>query len=101
MAATILNQPQVVSFPKPTESVTQIELELLVSLKARVRELEEQIQAEEQLLKTRLASDAEVEPGLLRAFLKTVERRSVPWKQVCERELGEEYCSRVLAATKP
>ncbi len=33
--------------------------------------------------------------------MKTVERRSVPWKQVVERKLGVEYAKRVLAGTKP
>ena len=30
-----------------------------------------------------------------------MERRSVAWKAVVERELGEDYARRVLAATKP
>ncbi len=42
-----------------------------------------------------------VESGLLRAFLKIIERRSVPWKQVVERKLGVDYAKRVLASTKP
>jgi len=42
-----------------------------------------------------------VEDGLFRAFLKTTERRSVAWKSIVERELGEGYANRVLAATKP
>ena len=93
--------PQVVPFRQPTESITQTELSLLLSLKARARELESQIQENEELLKTRFASGAEVESGLLRAFLKTIERRSVAWKAVVERELGEDYARRVLAATRP
>jgi hypothetical protein len=38
---------------------------------------------------------------LLRAFLKIIERRSVPWKQVVERKLGVDFAKRVLAGTKP
>ena len=98
---------KVTPFPIPAqapvipEAVTQDELCLLLSLRARVRELEEQIQTEEQSLKSRLEAGASVEPGLLRAFLKIVERRSVAWKAVVERELGQDYARRVLAATKP
>ena len=83
------------------ESITQTELTLLCSLRDRREQLDAQIEAAEKSLKVRLEARASVEPGLLKAFLKTFERRSVPWKAVCERQLGEDYCKRVLAATKP
>ncbi len=103
MAATAKSIP----FPSPkqepttTEPVTQAELALLLSLRDRLRQFQAQVEAEEESVKARLEASASVEPGLLTAILKTIERRSVAWKQVCERELGEPYCRRVLAATKP
>lgn len=96
--------PQVVRFPQSVpakESISQQELTLFASLRRRVKELQEQIAAAEESIQVRLESGAPVEAGIFKAFLKTTERRSVPWKQVCERELGEAFCTRVLAATKP
>lgn len=71
------------------------------SLKDRVKQIEQQIAAAEESIEARLECGAAVETGLLKAFLKTTERRNVAWKSVVERELGEDYAKRVLAATKP
>jgi hypothetical protein len=96
------NLSQVVQFEQShTETITQTELALLVSLRKRLRQLEEQVAAAEYVIQHRLEQGARVEPGLLQAMLKIIERRSVAWKQVCERELGEAYCKRVLSATRP
>jgi hypothetical protein len=84
-----------------TETITQQELALLISLRDRLHQLEVQVEEAENSVKARLVAGSEVEAGLLKAFLKTTERRSVAWKAVCERQLGEDYCKRVLAATKP
>ena len=96
------NLLQVVSFEQShTETITQTELALLVSLRRRLKQLEEEIAAAKYGIRWRLENGAAVESGLLHTLLKTFERRSVAWKQVCERELGEVYARRVLAATKP
>ncbi len=87
--------------PAVPETVTQAELALLVSLRNRLCQLEEQVAAAEYVIRYRLENGAAVEPGLLRALLKTIERRAVAWKRVCARKLGEAFCRRVLAATKP
>jgi hypothetical protein len=88
------------SSPK-VETISQAEVALLLSLRRRMHDLEEQIDAAEASLKGQLQAGAIVEPGTFRAYLKTTERRSVSWKGVCERELGETYCKRVLAGTRP
>jgi len=93
--------PQVVPFRKPTGPVTQTELALVLSLRDRIRELETQIAEAEAAIQAQLEAGLPVEPGLLKAFLRVSERRSVAWKAVVERELGEYYAKRVLAATKP
>ncbi len=82
--------PQVVPFPQVTKEISQAELAYIAELRRRLESA-----------KAELETGAPVEPGVLQAFLKVVERRSVPWKQVVERELGEAYATRVLAATKP
>jgi hypothetical protein len=96
--------PQVISFPQSVpavESVSQRNLAQILELRHRIESLEAELETVEASVRTQLETGAAVEPGLLKAFLKTLERRSVSWKAVCERELGEKYCTRVLAATKP
>jgi hypothetical protein len=90
--------PQVVPAP---EVISQTSLGLLLSLRRRMHDLEEQIEPAEAALKGQLQAGATVEHGTFRAYLTTTERRSVAWKAVCARELGETYCKRVLAATRP
>ena len=102
--------PQVVPFPQSVpakEPITQLELEMLISLRNRVAQLQAQLDTEEETLKARIASGATVEPGVHVAELKDNFRRNVSWKAVVIRLAerlkldGEAYCARVLAATKP
>ena len=91
----------------PTEPITQLELEMLISLRNRVAQLQAQLDADEESLKARIASGATVEPGVHVAELKESSRRNVAWKAVVIRLAtrlkldGQAYCDRVLAATKP
>lgn len=93
--------PQVVPFRKPVEKIPQPKLAHIVDLRRSIQELQAELEQVEGEVQAALESGAPVEPGVLRAFLKECERRCVPWKQVVERELGEEYAKRVLAATRP
>lgn len=83
------------------ESVTQEQLARILTLRQQVEALEHQLGEAQADVQSALEAGASIEPGQFRASLKTVERRSVAWKAVCERELGEPYCARVLAATRP
>jgi hypothetical protein len=89
------------------ETISQTELGLLLSLRGRLKQLQEQIATEEESLKTRLQAGAILEPGDHTAELKENNRRNVSWKDVAIRLAnrlkwdGEMYCARVLAATKP
>ena len=94
------NLPQVIPFEQSTTEISQTELSLLVSLRNRLEQLQAQIVEAEESIKARLEAGSTVEAGLLRALLRTYQRRSVAWRAVCERELGEAYCKRVLAATQ-
>jgi hypothetical protein len=102
--------PHVVQFPQSVpavEPITQLELELFLSLRNRLKELESQVAAEEETLKARLASGAMVDPGVHVVELKESFRRNVSWKDVVIRLAtrlkmdGAAYCAKVLAATKP
>src|SRR5215472_10547022 len=102
--------PHVVPFPQsvpPTEPITQLEIELLLSLRNRLAQLEAQVATEESTLQVRLEAGATVESGAHRARLKETWRRNVSWKSVCVRLAkrlkldGAAYCARVLADTKP
>jgi hypothetical protein len=83
------------------QHISQDELANILEMRQRREALDEQIQLAEHAVRAALEVGATVEGGLFRAFLKTTERRSVAWKAIVERELGEGYASRVLAATKP
>ncbi len=95
----------IVPFPAP-KGITQLELELLLSLHGRLHQLQEQVAAE-QSIKARLETGATLEPGDHRAELKENFRRNVSWKDVVVRLAerlrmdGEAYCSKVLNSTKP
>lgn len=96
------NHTNVLHLPAPAvQQITQFELGAVLSLRNRARQLEEQIAEAERSIRDRLESGSAVEDGIFRAYMKTTERRSVAWKAVVERELGEDYATRVLAATKP
>ena len=85
----------------PVQQITQFELGALLSLRNRAQQLAEQIQEAEVSLRAALEAGAEVETGIFHAHLKVTERRSVSWKAIVERELGEDYARRVLSATHP
>jgi hypothetical protein len=95
------------SVPAVVEVISQVELELILSLRARLTKLEEEASAAETSLKTRLEAGASVESGDHTATLKESYRRNVAWKAVVVRLAerlkmnGEAYARRVLSATKP
>jgi len=102
--------PHVVPFPQTVpavETISQTELQLLLSLRGRLKQLQAQVDAEESSLKLRLESGAEIEAGDHVASLKETSRRSVAWKDVVCRlaqRLGydpDAYTSSVLTHTKP
>jgi hypothetical protein len=109
MASATKSIPFVVpTQPVPAvESISQLELEFFLSLRNRLRQVEEQVEAAEADLKARLEAGANVVPGVHVAELKENFRRSVSWKDVVVRLAerlklnGEAYCAKVLAATKP
>jgi hypothetical protein len=96
----------VVPFPAP-QAITQLELAALLSLRGRLSQIEEQVEAAEQSIKVRLETGASLEPGNHRAELKENFRRNVSWKDVVVRLAdrlkmnGDTYCAKVLAGTKP
>jgi hypothetical protein len=99
--ATLPPKPAVVPFQAKQEAISQLTLQLYLSLRARARQLEEQIAQAEAEIRQALEAGAAVEPGLLRAFIKITERRNVAWKEVVIREKGQQYADRVLAGTRP
>jgi hypothetical protein len=91
-------------FSQRTEPITQLELELFLSLRNRLQQLEAQVGAQEAALKSRLEAGETVEPGVHVASLKESFRRNVSWKS-CTEKLARRlkltgYCERVLAATR-
>jgi hypothetical protein len=107
---TVAQHSHVVQFPKyesAVEIIPQTELALLLSLRGRLHQLEQEIAIKEESLKARLEAGAEVEPGDHFVELKEHSRLNVGWKDVAIRLAdrlkldGEMYCARVLAATKP
>ncbi len=93
--------PQAVPFKQPTGTITQKRLAYILTLKGEIAERKKELEQVETEVQAALEDSLPVESGLLRAFLKTIERRSVPWKQVVERKLGVDFAKRVLAGTKP
>jgi hypothetical protein len=92
-------------FSQRTEPITQLELELFLSLRNRLQQLEAQVDAQETTLKSRLEAGATVDRGVHVASLKESFRRNVSWKS-CTEKLARRlklagYCERVLAATRP
>ena len=114
--ATQTNVPQslqqsklaVVPFPAP-QTITQLELTALLSLRARLHQIEKQVEDAEQSVKSRLEAGCSIEEGDHIAELKESFRRNVAWREVCERlgdrlfgnGKGEPYCEKVLSSTKP
>ncbi len=93
--------PQAVPFQQPTGTITQEKLAYVLTLRGEIAERKKALEETEAEVQAALEDSVSVESGLLRAFLKIIERRSVPWKQVVERKLGVDYAKRVLAGTKP
>ncbi len=104
---------KVTPFPSPaqaparTEPITQLELAALLSLRGRLLQLQQQVEAEEQSVKARLEAGVPVELGDHTARLEEHFRRNVGWKDVVIRLAdrlgldGEAYCANVLGNTKP
>ena len=69
--------PQVISQP---ETITQDELTLLLSLRCRLHQLEEQVESAEKSVRTRLEAGVSVESGDHVAKLAEHFRASVAWK---------------------
>lgn len=103
--------PQVVPFPSipQVEQITQVEIALFLSLGGRLQQLEEQVKAAEENIKTRLEAGATVQPGDHVARLDERSRRNVAWRAISEdladtvfgEGKGAAYCDEVLASTKP
>jgi hypothetical protein len=105
--------PHVVRFPQSVpvvEAISQTELTeltLLLSLRGRLKQLQDDVATGEKSIKARLEAGAEVELGDHTAELRESFRRAVSWKAVVVRLAihlkldGEAYCNRVLASTKP
>lgn len=103
-AIPFVSRPQAVPAP---EVISQTELAMFISLRARCHQLEKQVEQAEQSIRQRLERGAAVEEGDHAAELKEAFRRNVAWKDVAIRLAdrlrldGEVYCARVLAGTKP
>lgn len=81
--------------------ITQSTLTKILKTRAQIETLQKALKVEEEKLVERLKAGAPITPGVLTARMSEWERRSVAWRQVCARELGEEFCQRVFNATKP
>jgi hypothetical protein len=96
----------VVPFPAPIP-ITQTELALLLGMRCRLHQLQEQVEQAEASIKTRLETGAFLELGDHSAELKENFRRNISWKNVVIRLAerlrmdGEAYCAKVLNSTKP
>lgn len=99
----------VVPFPQlvPANQISQVELQLLLSLRGRLSQLQSQVATAEESLKQRLRAGALVEPGDHIAELKENLRRNVAWKVISARLArrlklgGMRYCEQILERTKP
>jgi hypothetical protein len=89
------------------EPISQLRLELVLSLRNRVRQVQVELEKQETELRNLIEAGAPIEPGEHTAIVKENLRRNVSWKDVTIRLAdrlkldGEAYCARVLAATKP
>ena len=97
----------VVPFPAP-QAVSQLELLALLSLRARLHQIEQQVEAAESSIKSRLEAGCSIEEGDHNAGLKESFRRNVSWKDVAVRLAnklyygkGMSYVERILRKTKP
>ncbi len=81
MQATAKVTPFAVPAQSPRTTITQLELAALLSLRGRLLQLEQQVEAEEQSVKARLEAGAPVEPGDHTARLEKHFRASIAWKE--------------------
>jgi hypothetical protein len=104
------NSAVVVPITKATpQAITQTELVLFLSLRGRLQQLQEQVDATQDDLKARLDAGAIVQPGDHVARLDERSRRNVAWRSVAEdladtvfgEGKGEAYCEEVFASTTP
>ncbi len=94
------------SFP---QTITQLEINLILELRRRADQLQQQVDEAERSVRARLEAGTGVEPGQHTALLKENLRRNVAWREVSERladrlygrDAGRGYCDRVLHSTKP
>src|SRR5262249_55479029 len=96
-----------VPFPAP-QAVTQLELAAFCSIRSRLHQLQQQVEAAEASIKSRLESGCEIEAGDHSAVLKESFRRNISWKDVAIRLAdrlyfgkGLSYVERILRKTKP
>ena len=116
MATSSINHPVkqsnlAVVFPvRPgSQTITQTELVLFLSLRGRLQQLQDQVAATEQELKARLEAGAFVQPGDHIARIDERSRRNVAWRKISEdladtvfgKSNGAAYCDEVLASTEP
>ncbi|HYE72004.1 MAG TPA: hypothetical protein VEF04_01685 [Blastocatellia bacterium] len=90
------------------DCITQAELDSALELHNRFRvidnqhkKLKQEWEAVEKKLVERRINGAMVEPGNLLFDLMNSERRNVPWKGVCEKNLGKAFCDKILDETVP
>jgi len=109
MATQVLPPKSVlVPFPSASQTISQIELGLYLSLAASFKQLEEQLTAAEENFKARLLAGASVQAGDHVCRLDERSRRNVGWRAVAEdlantlfEGQGEQYCEEVLNSTAP
>jgi hypothetical protein len=83
-----------------TKKITQKSLASILRARKKIADAQAKLDVVEAALEADLRGGAVVQAGLLVAFIKEWSRRNISWKDVCVRQLGDEYCDRVLAATK-
>ena len=111
-ASTVAAPSATLQFPKlhePAVEIPQAKLELIILLRNERDRLEDQLDAVEAEVRAALEAHAPIESGVHVAELKESFRRNVPWREVATRlgdrlygnGMGEGYCEKVLASTKP
>ena len=98
-----------IKFPSSPQTITQLEISLILELRRRADRLQQQIDDAEQSIRVRLEAGTGVEPGEHAVLLKENLRRNVAWREASERladrlygrGTGNGYCDRVLHSTKP
>jgi hypothetical protein len=100
----------VVPFPQALpQAITQTELVLFLSLRGRLQQLQEQVDAAQAEFKARLEAGAIVQPGDHVARLDERSRRNVAWRGISEDLAntvfgdgnGVKFCDEVVNATQP